>query len=516
MYVAASQVAAGFGVGLARRYPEEAAKFRLNGLFARRAVRAGEVLDEYRGERTESRGPYTLELSDGSAIEPGASCAARYANFARTRAKANAEFVERGAKALLVSTRAIAPNEEILTYMAHEPPTWPTWPTRDAKIAYQHLRRADEHRRARNSEKQEKQESRAKQYARRALRAIWSANEAAFGAQTAQKSTGGRVDPDLEAHREATRRWNQAQAQRARRGIPRGIPNLGGTSYLSTALQCLFVTPFEVAEQYADLRRAYAALKIDPDLETVESFLRASHEAFRTSAPQLARAMTNGITWSGSVDIAEFLHALLACAEGCADSAVECPFEYRLAGSPGATMLHLGRAIVPSLNATWGDASLEREPAVLCISVEHTDRVDAVEAQGTLSLAAFTHFPSQDYDLVAVAASYEPEEPDERRHYVACTKLGDVWSNYDGAIVSRAGGLMLASRVHAARVLFYRNRAESPVDTRNYPTRFGAPPGAGVVRPGPKKNPQPPRITKMSRGGSLKKREPSAKKRSAL
>ena len=87
------------------------------------------------------------------------------------------------------------------------------------------------------------QERLAKQYARRALRAIGSANDVAFGArtkQTARRSTG---DPDLEAHREATRRRKQ-QAQRT--PLPSSYP-----SYLGTALQCLFVTPFDVAEQYA-------------------------------------------------------------------------------------------------------------------------------------------------------------------------------------------------------------------------------------------------------------------------
>jgi hypothetical protein len=142
MYVAPSEVAAGFGFALARKYPKYAKREKLLGLFADHWVRVGARLGEYRGRRATGRGPYTLELSDGSAIEPERACLARYANFARAEADANAEFVERGGRAYLVATRAIAPHAEILTYMAHEPPARPG---RNAAIAYKHLERAQEH-----------------------------------------------------------------------------------------------------------------------------------------------------------------------------------------------------------------------------------------------------------------------------------------------------------------------------------------------------------------------------------
>ena len=179
MYVAPSEVAAGFGFALARKYPKYAKRARLFGLFADHWVRAGARLGEYRGKRATGRGPYTLELSDGSAIEPERTCLARYANFARAEEDANAEFVERGGRAYLVATRAIAPHAEILTFAPHDPPARPT---REAKIAYEHLRRAAFYGAARKEEKQRSHERKAKRHARRALRAIAHANDAAFGA----------------------------------------------------------------------------------------------------------------------------------------------------------------------------------------------------------------------------------------------------------------------------------------------------------------------------------------------
>ena len=160
VYVAASEVAAGLAFGLARRYPQYAA--RVNGLFASRAVPADAVLSE------------AAEAAEAFAARP---C------VARDEKEANAKFVKRGARVCLVATRAIAPHAEILTFAPHDPPARPT---RDAKIAYEHLRRAAFYGAARE-EKQRSHEREAKRHARRALRAIARANDAAFGTASALK-----------------------------------------------------------------------------------------------------------------------------------------------------------------------------------------------------------------------------------------------------------------------------------------------------------------------------------------
>ena len=274
MYVAPSGVAAGFGLALAERYPKYARRAKLLGLFADRWVPAGARL-EYRGSpATTSRGPYTLVLSDGSAIEPEATCLARYANFAREREDANAEFVESGGRAYLVATRAIAPHAEILTHMPHEPPARPA---RDAVLAYKHLVRAEEHS---DVGKRERHEARAKWYARRALRAIGEANDAAFGArtkQTARRSTGkdpktaqaesGPVEPAVLGACEVKvgRLLGFAAPARVLGSTRGGIPNLGETGYLSAALQCLFVTRFAST---GAIGNAYEKIKAECDQGT--------------------------------------------------------------------------------------------------------------------------------------------------------------------------------------------------------------------------------------------------------
>ncbi len=168
-YVAASEVAAGLAFGLARRYPQYAA--RVSGLFASRAVPAGAVL---------------YGAAEALAARPVRPC------VARDEKEANAKFVKRGARVCLVATRAIAPHAEILTFTPHDPPARPT---REAKVAYEHLRRAAFYGAARDEEKRRSHEREAKRHARRALRAIARANDAAFGAASAARCAECSRDP---------------------------------------------------------------------------------------------------------------------------------------------------------------------------------------------------------------------------------------------------------------------------------------------------------------------------------
>jgi ubiquitin C-terminal hydrolase len=304
MYVAPSEVAAGFGFALARKYPKYAERERLLGLFADHWVRAGARLGEYRGRRATGRGPYTLELSDGSAIEPERACLARYANFARAEADANAEFVERGGRAYLVATRAIAPHAEILTYMAHEPPARPG---RNAAIAYKHLERAQEHAGYGDDDKRQRHERRAKRFARRALREIGVANAAAFGAAP-QAATKEPVVGACELR--VGRLLGFSDPARVLGSTRGGIPNLGDTSYLSAALQCLFVTSF--SSRATDLDSAYSKLKAECDqgaaaTETTRSVLKAL-----TDQGALGRENMDS---ERGVHLPSFLNALFSTAE---------------------------------------------------------------------------------------------------------------------------------------------------------------------------------------------------------
>ena len=193
-FVAPSALVAGFGLKLAQMYPKYAREAKLNGLFARRGVDARATIGEYYGDATDEVGPYTMQFLDGRMVDPSARCLARYANFARSKKAANAEFVQRGERMFLVATRAIGAGEEVLTYKAHEPPVHPT---RDAKRAYEHIERAKEYLLSPETRgKALRHARRAKVSARAALREIGRANDEAlgFGArsrQTARKSTDG-------------------------------------------------------------------------------------------------------------------------------------------------------------------------------------------------------------------------------------------------------------------------------------------------------------------------------------
>ena len=378
MYVAGSPVASGVGFELARMFPRYARDAKLNGLFASRALRSGERIGEYRGEQTWPRGPrgprghsdpsnggyrspYALQLSDGSLIEPGPSCAARYANFARTRHDANAELVEelvqgrggRVTRAFLVATRRIAPHTEILTLMAHDPPVHPQ---RDAQIAYAHFRRARHHRdreAAMGTSRAKRHERRGRKYARRALRAIGHANDLAFGArtkQTARKFTG--VSPaELEFARvRDAHRSEEACARRIEDAIskPRlvlgGIPNPGDSDYanscfINATLQCLFAIR-EVTFQDQRLRGAYDAIK--RECSTGETATLATAIAFRAEALRAMDENEPGSTGVAALrrairkkllyDLTEFLNPLLALVAGCTSRVrtvrAECPFEF--------------------------------------------------------------------------------------------------------------------------------------------------------------------------------------------
>ena len=193
-FVAPSALVAGFGLKLAQMYPKYAREAKLNGLFARRGVDARATIGEYYGDATDEVGPYTMQFLDGRMVDPSARCVARYANFARSKKAANAEFVQRGERMFLVATRAIGAGEEVLTYKAHEAPVHPT---RDARRAYEHVERAKEYLLTPETRgKALRHARRAKVRAREALRAIGEANDEAlgFGARrTLLESKGGKA-----------------------------------------------------------------------------------------------------------------------------------------------------------------------------------------------------------------------------------------------------------------------------------------------------------------------------------
>ena len=131
-FVAASPIAAGPAFGEARASPELAAKLMMLGLFASDPLAKGEPIAIYRGKRTTQRpyGVYALEMSDGTAIDASDfKCNARYANFARTRKETNAEFVERGKRAVLVATRPIKKGGEIAIWNGGARVEYPQSPT---------------------------------------------------------------------------------------------------------------------------------------------------------------------------------------------------------------------------------------------------------------------------------------------------------------------------------------------------------------------------------------------------
>jgi hypothetical protein len=119
-YVAASRVAAGPVYDLAARHPGSAKRHALMGLFANRGIKEGARIAEYTGKPTTGVGPYVLEFGDGTRVDAQHSRSiARYANFARHAHEANAEYVNLGGRAYIVSSKYIPKNQEILMERAH-------------------------------------------------------------------------------------------------------------------------------------------------------------------------------------------------------------------------------------------------------------------------------------------------------------------------------------------------------------------------------------------------------------
>jgi hypothetical protein len=105
-YVAPSRVAAGPVYYLAARHPQSAKKHALMGLFANIGIKEGARIAEYTGEPTTASGPYVLEFGDGTRVDAQHSRSiARYANFARHADEANAEYVNLGGRAYIVSSK---------------------------------------------------------------------------------------------------------------------------------------------------------------------------------------------------------------------------------------------------------------------------------------------------------------------------------------------------------------------------------------------------------------------------
>ena len=486
MYVAPSGVAAGFGLALAQRYPKYARRAKLLGLFADRWVPAGARL-EYRGSlrpATTSRGPYTLVLSDGSAIEPEETCLARYANFAREREDANAEFVESGGRAYLVATRAIAPRAEILTYMPHEPPARPA---RDAVLAYKHLERAEEHI---SVEKKARHEARAKWYARRALRAIGEANAAAFGAltkQTAPKSTGGR---GMQVPRDP------CHVQISRMIFARGgIPDIGNWSSTGSILQCLFVTTYSAV---GALSAPYNALKLQcaqgaATEGTTTAFRDGLLDTLGTTtnpeAEQLHAAMNSG----RQPDAGLLLRVLLSLCGPCGQLRSNeynrhCPFEYQVvktvtkkydanadvrkseetsasrvfiaSAADGQTLESvLGERFTTQDNGrkqdNLGEYAQETAteiglPEVLCVELAVKNHC---LFPFDLDMGKYTRQTERTIlELVAVV-SYETKEG--HGHYVASVRHAGTWWRFDDEKVQM---LMISTTVEDAVLLFYQRK----------------------------------------------------------
>ena len=489
MYVAPSEVAAGFGFALARKYPKYAKRARLLGLFADHWVRAGARLGEYRGRRATGRGPYTLELSDGSAIEPERACLARYANFARAEADANAEFVERGGRAYLVATRAIAPHAEILTYMAHEPPARPG---RNAAIAYKHLERAQEHAGYGDQDRRARHERRAKRFARRALREIGDANAAAFGArtkQTARKSTGGQAkSPRDPCH-------VQISKMLFARG---GIPNIGSSCGMGSILQCLFVTPYSAV---GAMKVPYEALKRqcaqgNATKQATEMFRKAlleTLEPLKRANVGDAPRIHDAIERREPLDAELLLKVLLSFCEVCGSLRAHeynehCPFEYqevdivtkkyenhttsvseeKRASRVFFAFAESGQKLESVLDKQFtledtgtrqddrGDYSQETDakiaflPEVLCVNVAPKN---TCLFPLDLKMAEYTRETQRtEFELVAVV-SYEEENGG---HYVASVRHPGSWWRFDDA--KKVENISQTQATKDAVLLFYRRK----------------------------------------------------------
>jgi hypothetical protein len=297
-------------------------------------------------------------------------------------------------------------------------------PARDARIAYAHLMRAKEHRRAGAFGKAERHQRRAEWYARRV--AFGSATEPPVGPERAETAAETPI-------------------------VGLGIPNIGRTCYMGTALQCLFVTTFEVSAKYAELRDAYNELKAACSGETAQedtyelatNVYYAVRDAFRSMggvARDLEEEMAlkeidiNGDIrrLSNKIEVGAFLKSLLAC--GCDDA--ECPYE----------MLY----------------SYDKE-------IENTEPAPNVGASVLcISWGAYHEAPERitvggaNYELVAMAVH-------TRNHHIAYTKRFGKWAVYDdvevralGEAKSDSGKLEHAKK--SAEVYFYQ-KAGAAADT---------------------------------------------------
>jgi hypothetical protein len=184
---------------------------------------------------------------------------------------------------------------------------------------------------------------------------------------------------------------------------------------MSAALQCLFVTAFEVDTKHRQLRDAYNALKAacsgdtDPDEETVRSVHNALRAAFLnkpkdSAVYKLAKAMEikergeERRIRSAAIDMADFLQALLECGCGAADT---CRF-----------VMHIVVEGMHELSSAFVDSF----PTVLCVNAPllNVSATPILNVNGTL------------YNLVAV-----PFFDATANHNVAYTQRGGEWAFYD-------------------------------------------------------------------------------------
>ena len=307
-------------------------------------------------------------------------------------------------------------------------------PARDAMNAYAHLMRAEEHRLAGAFGKAERHKRRAKWFARRAIKA----RDLAFGSAT--DSCARHLGPE--------------RAETPIVGL--GIPNIGRTCYMGTALQCLFVTPFEVSAKYVALRDAYNELKAACSGETEQEDVKelaigvyyAVRDAFRgmggdagrleqKMAPKERRDATGDVMRDRNgdvrllrnpIDFVEFLTPLLAC--GCDEA--ECPYEMLFSFDFQIEKTQPPPKVgAPLLCIVWGESN---------------------EAPPSIAVGG------ANYDLVAMAVH-------SKEHHTAYTKRRGKWAVYDDVKEVRAlgesDGAKLKEALKYASVYFYQKAAAS-------------------------------------------------------